>query len=137
MPRFIAIALLGASGLTCAGQPGPATALSIREPAFSAPQVRVAASMPPQFEIELVREMPTPGWSFSVDSVDVDEQAGRITARITEVAPTTPTAQVIASKKCRVPLGKLAPGVYALELWLRRGTAHPHVLTQVLVVRAR
>jgi hypothetical protein len=87
--------------------------------------------------IVFVREMPTPGWSFSVDAVEVDEESSRITAKISDIPPSGPTAQMISAAECRLGLGKLARGVYSLELWLRRGTEGPHVLTQALVVRAR
>ena len=137
MRWFIGLVLMGNCAVTVAGGPGPATALSIPEPAFRDPQVVVATSMPPQFEIVLVRDMPTPGWSFSVDAVDVDEKSWRITAKITEVGPTGANVQVITPTKCRVPLGKLATGVYSLELWLRQGNAGPYRLAHALVVRAR
>jgi hypothetical protein len=133
----IGFVLMSAYAVTVAGGPGPATVLSIPEPAFRDPQVVVATSMPPQFEIVFVRDMPTPGWRFSVDTVDVDEESWRITAKITEVGPTGVNVQMIAPTKCRVPLGKLATGVYSLELWLRQGNTGPYRLAHALVVRAR
>jgi len=137
MRRLVWFGVLGTLALTWAGGPGPATSLSIIEPAFRDPQVVVATSMPPQFEIVFVRDMSTPGWSFSVDTVDVDEETGRITAKISDIPPDGNTAQVITATKCRLPLGKLAGGVYSLELWSRRGNEGPHVLTQALALRAR
>jgi hypothetical protein len=127
--------------LAVAGEPGPtetsATSLTIAEPAFRDPQVLVAMSMPPQFDLVLDRDMPTPGWSFTVDEVAVDLEHGRIVARISEVAPQGASAQVITETTCRVPLGKLPGGTYWLELWLRRGTALPHTPAQALVIHAR
>ena len=137
MRWFVGLSILVALTLTSAGGPGSATALSIAEPAFRDPQVIVATSMPPQFEIVFVRDMPSAGWDFSVDSVEVDEESGRITAKVSEIPPGGPTAQMISATKCRLPLGKLARGVYSLELWLRRGSQGPHGLTQAVVVRAR
>jgi hypothetical protein len=137
MRWIVGLLVLGALASTWAGGPGSATGLSIAEPTFRDPEVIVTTSMPPQFEIVFVREMPTPGWSFAVDAVDVDEESGRITAKISDIPPTGPTAQMISATKCRLALGTLARGVYSLELWLRRGNEGPHVLTQALVVRAR
>ena len=141
MRRFVWTVSLGVVALTWAGAPGPgaphASSLSIVEPSFHDPQVLVGTSMPPQFEVVFVREMPTTGWDLSVDSVDVDEDSGRIVAKITEIAPTGMSAQMITSTNCRVPLGNLTRGVYSLELWLRRGVGRPHALTQALVLRSR
>jgi len=127
--------------LAAAGEPGPsarsATSLTIAEPAFRDPQVMVATSMPPQFDLVLDRDMPTPGWSFVVDEIAVDLEQGRILAKITEVAPPGATAQVITKTACRLPLGKLPRGSYWLELWLRRGADLPHARAQAFVVRAR
>lgn len=133
LPGVVALA---AAGGPAAGEPS-ATALAVVEPTFREPEVRVAMSMPPQFEVVFQREMPTPGWSFTVDAVEVDEEASRILARITEVAPEGISLQVITETACRVPLGKLEPGLYSFELWVRRGDEGPHVLTQSLVLRAR
>jgi hypothetical protein len=132
---------LGVVALAWAGAPdpgaSPATSLSIVEPSFHDPQVVATTSMPPRFEVVLAREMPTTGWDLSVDSVDIDADSGRIVAKITEIPPTGTVPQVITSTSCRVPLGSPPPGVYSLELWVRRGVGRPHVLAQALVVRAR
>jgi len=137
MRWFVGALILGTVVTARAGGPGAATALSIAEPAFRDPQVVVAMSMPPQFEVVFVREMPTPGWSFAVDGVEIDAKSGRITAKISDIPPGGPTAQVITKTKFRLPLGKLSAGVYSLELWLRRGSEGQHALAQALVVRAR
>jgi hypothetical protein len=114
-----------------------ATSLTLAEPAFESPQVVVATSMPPQFEITFMRDMPTPGWEHKVDSVTVDPETRRIVAKLTESRHGGTAAQVITPTKCRVPLGRLAPGRYLLELWMRRGADQPHTLAQALVVIAR
>ncbi len=120
------------------GPTGPrATSLTLVEATFEDPQVIVATSMPPQFEISFTRSMPTTGWDHALDSVTVDQQPRRIVAKLTEIRPSGISAQVITPTKCRVPLGRLAPGRYLLELWVRRGADQPHTLAQALVVIAR
>ena len=114
-----------------------ALSLAIAEPTFRDPEVLIATSMPPQFEIVFVREMPTPGWSCATDEVRVDSADGRIVVKLTETGPVGAAAQVITPTKCRVPLGQLARGAYLLELWLRRGDDGPHARVQALVVHAR
>ena len=114
-----------------------ATSLTLVEATFESPQIIVATSMPPQFEISFRRNMPTTGWDHMVDSVTVDQETRRIVAKVTEVHPGGTSAQVITPTKCRVPLGRLAPGRYLLELWVRRGADQPHTLAQALVVNAR
>ncbi len=114
-----------------------ATSLTLVEATFEGPQVIVATSMPPQFEISFTRNMPTTGWDHAVDSVTVDQETRRIVAKLTEIRPSGISAQVITPTTCRVPLGRLAPGRYLLELWVRRGADQPHTLAQALVVIAR
>ncbi len=114
-----------------------ATSLTLVEATFEGPQVIVATSMPPQFEISFTRNMPTTGWDHAVDSVTVDQETRRIVAKVTEIRPRGMSAQVITPTKCSVPLGRLAPGRYLLELWVRRGADQPHTLAQALVVIAR
>jgi hypothetical protein len=80
--------------------------------------------------------MPTPGFVLTVDSVEVDAATKRIVARITEVAPTGVSAQVITPTECQLPLGALASGRYVLELWTRRGSSGEHRLAQALVLAA-
>ena len=126
-----------AAAAVWAGGTGPATRLTVAEPEFRDPEIVVAKSTPPRLEIVFVRDMPTPGWKFSVDAVEVDEASSRITARISDIPPDGAVAQMITPTKCRVPLGKLSPGAYALELWVRRGETGPHALKQALVVHAR
>lgn len=126
--------------LACGGagaQGAKATALTIAVEPYEDARVLVATSMPPQFELLMTRQMPTPGWRFVVDGVEVDDDAGRVVARVSEIGPTGNVSQVITPTECRVPLGTLAPGRYVLELWRRKGSSSPHVLAQALVVVAR
>lgn len=115
----------------------PATVVVLLEPTFAQPQILTATSMPPQFELILTREMPTPRWRFSIDEVKVDEENGRIVARVTEIAPDGVSSQAITPTPCRIPLGRLTRGRYLIELWVRRGTQGSHWLAQALVVIAR
>ena len=114
-----------------------ATSLTQSPSVFRELRVLVATSMPPQFEIMMSRAMPTPGWSFVTDSLEIDDEAGRIVAQISEIRPEGVTAQVITSTSCRLQLGTLAPRRYLLEIWLRRGTGGAHALTQAIVLVAR
>jgi hypothetical protein len=113
---------------------GRATRLVIPEPAFRDVQVVAEKSLPPKFVFEW--DMPTPGYRAEVDSLDVDAEAGRIVARVTEVRPAGPVAQVITPATFRLPLGVLDPGSYVVEIWLRRGTDEPYRPQQALVVVA-
>ena len=101
---------------------------------------KLAALGQPLFANASVQVSVTDGaWTYALDrewAKVVDAKEGRIRVRITEIAPEGIRTQVITPTPCRVPLGRLEPGVFALELWLRRGDG-PHVLAQVLVVRAR
>jgi hypothetical protein len=134
---LLALSILGAPAL--AGE-DPAERFAMRlvvsQPAFTEPEVAAAKSMPPQFVLSLTREMPTPGWTFDVDALDVDAEARRIVARVTERSPGGMTAQVITPARLSLPLGSLEPGPYFFELWLRRGTKREHRPTHALVLIA-
>lgn len=134
MPIALACAASGAGGDPPRTM---AMVLSIAEPAFGEPKVMMAKSMPPQFTVVLEREMPTPGWSFTVDSIETDEQARRIVANLSEIGPEGITAQVITRTSCHIPLGSIDKGRYLLEIRLRRGSSGEHRLAQALVVDAR
>jgi hypothetical protein len=134
------LALLGFPAALGAAGPGgdaPARTLAVTEPAFRDVAIVVATSMPPQFELVLVRDMPTTGWTCVADAVEVDAATGRIVARLTERGPAGAAAQVVTATPCRVPLGKLARGRWLVELWLRRGADGRHTRVQALVVDAR
>ncbi len=143
MRMLLWMAMLGVGAGAGGGETGsPATALAVVEPTFDEPQVAIATSNPPQFEIAFAREMPSTGWSCKVDGLEVSAEtaasAGRIVARITEVGPAGLSPQVITSTLCRLPLGRLERGVYVLELWVRRGSGDERYgLAQALALRAR
>lgn len=133
-----AAALLFACAPSGADGPGErATRLTVREPGFSRAEIVVLKSLPPKFELVLQREMPTPGWSFEQDDVEVDAEAGRIVVRLSEIAPKGVVTQVLTLTACRIPLGTLEPGRYVVEIRLRRGSSGRHEPVHALVVEAR
>lgn len=126
MKMFAAVAsvpVLLSLACVAAGQSVETTAdgLIVKAAPFGEPEVVVLKSKPPQFEVMLEREMPTPGWTFDVDGIQVDDDAGRIVVRVTEVRPTNIVAQVITPTKLKISLGSLPRGQYFLELQVRRG----------------
>ena len=145
MRRSFSLATLIVAGLAAAcaaagagSEPGPrATLLKLGNRPFRDPQVMIAMSMPPQFDLMLTRDMPTPGWNLTLDSIEVDEETGRIVAKVSEIRPTGITTQVITATPCLLQLGTLGSRRYVLEIWLRRGTSGTHSLAQALVVIAR
>jgi hypothetical protein len=150
MKLLLCLALLVpvASAATCAGagsagpQPGAAaettkaTKMIVLRSAFYEPQIVMLKSYPPQFQLVLKRKMPTPGWTFQIDEVDVDEAAGRVVARVTETGPDGIVAQVITETQCRIPLGTVAGGDYIVEVWSRRDAGQPHRPVQAFVLSA-
>lgn len=124
-----------------AGQPPEpgtkARELRVTEGAFKNPQIAVLKSMPPQFHLSLEKEMPTPGWELGVDSLEIDAEAGRIVARLTERAPTGMVAQVVTPTWVRLELGTLDPGRYLIELRVRRSASEKYRAEHVLIVDAR
>jgi hypothetical protein len=128
----IAILLLG-----CACQAADRTYAirgSLREAAYEKVSLSMAKSQPPQFDLMLVREMPTPGWKIEVDALDIDEKDRRIVVRITEHRPGGMVAQVMTPTKLTVPLGELTPGSYFVEIWVRRGKKGTFAPTAALVL---
>ena len=83
------------------------------------------------------REMPTPGWTFDVDSVEADAEASRLTVKLTEIGPTGMVAQVLTKTKAEIPLGVVEPGTYFVEIWTRRGASGAHAPGHALIVIAR
>ena len=124
-----------------AGQPPDAPVkaqqLQILEDGFGEPQIVMLKSMPPQFNLTLKREMPTPGWEFAVDSLDIDPVAGRIVARLTEKPPGGIVAQVVTPAWLRLELGTLVPGRYVVELRVRRRAGEKYRPEQALILDAR
>jgi hypothetical protein len=135
--------VLGGMLLGCAaavhGDPeaAGATALTFIEGSFASPQVTSDPSGPGRFTVSFEREMPTPGWRFEIDAVEIDPDSGRIEARISEIAPDGITSQVLTKARCSIPLGPLPPGRFVLEIRSRRGTSAPHEPVQAFVIHAR
>jgi len=135
-PLHLLLAAVLTAAVAVAGQNQRATSMNVREAKFYAPEIVMLKTMPPQFELALGRDMPTPGWKFVVDAVDIDEAAGRITVRVTEHRPEGMVAQVITPSKLNVSLGTLAPGHYVLEIWSRRSTSAKHTPIQAFILDA-
>lgn len=94
-------------------------------------------TMPPRFTLVLVRGMPTPGWTCTVDAVDVDAANGRIAVRLTEIAPAGIAAQVITPTRFELPLGTVGAGSYFVEVRTRREAGREHRPAHALVLEAR
>lgn len=120
---------------TPAGAAEIATSIALGEPAFHEPAIHRLAGEEPRFELNLTREMPSPGWLCEIESVHVER--ARIFVEINEVAPQAPASQVMTATRCHVPIGALAPGRYLVELWLRRNGKGEHYPAQALVLLAR
>ena len=106
------------------------------EPAFEPPQIEMAKTMPPRFSVALEREMPTPGYTFTVDGLDVDPEARRIVARVTQHRPEGMVAQVLTPAWLKLDLGVLEPGRYFLELYLREDAGGKHRPAQAILLEA-
>lgn len=113
-----------------------ATRLFVPESRFGELSVAASKSMPPQFVLQLEREMPTPGWGFEVDSVQVDPATRRILAKVSEIPPSGMTAQVITRATIEIDVGRLGKGGWILELHLRRGREGDHGLAYARVLGA-
>ena len=100
-------------------------------------EIVAAGTEPPTFTLVLVREMPTPGFTWRVDALDVDARSQRITARLTEIAPQGIVAQVITPTRFELPLHGLAVGSYFVELWTRRDASREHRPAHAIVLEAR
>jgi hypothetical protein len=132
--RFL---LLAATLFGCAAAVHGAPALTLVEGPFSDPRVEADPSGSARFTLSLEREMPTPGWRCEIDAVEIDADAGRIVARISEIAPEGITSQVLTKTRCSIPLGAVPPGRFVLELHTRRGTTGRHEPVQAFVLHAR
>ena len=60
---------------------------AVREAVFVEPTGVTSKSMPPQFQLSLKRVMPSAGWSFEVDSVELDAENHRIVVQVTVRRP--------------------------------------------------
>jgi hypothetical protein len=111
--------------VTAAGQ--PATGLRVAEPAFYDPETVADESTPAHPRLRLTRNMPTPGWRFEIDALEIDEAARRVTVEVSEVRPEGLVAQMIAPTVLEIPLETLERGNWFVEIRLRRGPEATHV----------
>lgn len=113
-----------------------ATRLALLDAPVSKLELIALPTSPTQFVLRGEREMPTPGWTFHIDSVKVDS-AGRISVRITDIPPAADAViSVIAPAILSVQLGSLRVGRYVVELQSRRSPAEAYRLLQAAVVEA-
>lgn len=116
---------------------GPASRVWVPDTGVGAVEVVADKSDPTRFTLIVERDMPTPGWTFLVDSVEADAGSSRLTIKLTEVGPGGMVAQVLTSARIEVPLGQVESGAYFVELWTRRDPAKPHQPGQALIIVAR
>jgi hypothetical protein len=114
-----------------------ATHVDFEPSLFEPVEIRILESAPPRFVLVLAREMPTAGFRFEVDSVEVRPAERRIVASVTEVPPEGVAAQMISRTELRLDLGSLGPGRYFVEISSRRGRDSEHAPAGAMVVVAR
>jgi hypothetical protein len=121
-----------------AGESAPTNATevtAVRSEAAEPLKVVKVDGSPPTFVVEFTQQMPTPGWTFRVDSVETE--GDRIVARITEARPEGMVVQMIAPGTAKIPIGTLQRGRYVLEIRSRRDPLREHRPTFATVVLAR
>jgi hypothetical protein len=132
------ILVAGIVAISCSVTAGdPASRMWIPDTRVQGAEVVADESEPTKFTLVVEREMPTPGWTFEIDTIEVDTNAARITVKLTEAAPDGIVAQVLTPGRIEVPLGTIEPGAYFVELWTRREAGKPHQPGHALVVIAR
>ena len=90
---------------------------------------------PPTFVAEFTQQMPTPGWTFRIDSVET--HGDRIVAKLTEIRPQGMVVQMIAPGTAKIPLGPFTRGRYVLEIRSRRNPQADHRPAFATVLLAR
>ena len=128
-------ALLAISCSVASG--GPAGRAWVAETRVKSAEIVSDKSAAAIFTLVLEREMPTPGWTFQIDSVEADAASSRLTVKLTEVGPDGIVAQVLSPARIEIPLGQIEPGTYFVELWTRQTPAKPHQPGHALVIIAR
>jgi len=89
---------------------------------------------PPTFTAEFTQQMPTPGWTFRIDSIETEGE--RIVAKVTEIRPQGMVVQMIAPGTMTISLGSLKRGRYVLEIRTRRDPTVKHQPTFAAVLLA-
>ncbi len=130
LPLLLAIQPAGAGGEPAA--PAATSVTVVRSEAFKL--VKLDGS-PPTFVAEFTQQMPTPGWTFRIDSVET--HGDRIVARLTETRPQGMVVQMIAPGTAKIPLGSLKRGRYVLEIRSRRNPEASHRPAFATVILAR
>ena len=128
-------ALLAISCSVASG--GPAARLWVADSRVKSAEIVTDESASSVFTLVLERMMPTPGWTFEIDSVEAEAASSRLTVKLTEVGPDGMVAQVLSPARIEIPLSRIEPGAYFVEIWTRQSPANPHQPGHALVVIAR
>ena len=114
----------------------PAQGLTVVPEDIEHIELGVIASTPPQFVLRGQRVMPTPGWTFHIDSVKSEPSAGRVIVQLTDMAPEGMVIQTLGPTPLAVQLGSLRAGRYVVEIHTRRSPHERHQLLQAIVIEA-
>jgi hypothetical protein len=114
----------------------PAQSLSLLSPAIESIELGVIASQPPQFVLRGQRQMPTPGWTFHIDSVKSEAASGRVIVELTDVPPEGMAVTTVGPTPISLQLGSLRAGRHVVEIHARRNPHERHQLLQAVVLEA-
>jgi hypothetical protein len=128
-------ALLAISCSVASG--GPAARLWVADSRVKSAEIVTDESASSVFTLVLERMMPTPGWTFEIDSVEAEAASSRLTVKLTEVGPDGMVAQVLSPARIEIPLSRIEPGAYFVEIWTRQSPDKPHRPGHALIVIAR
>lgn len=113
----------------------PVTELSVLAPGVAEPlKIELVEGEPARFVAKWTHTMPTPGWTFDLDGLDID--GDRIVIELTANRPGGMVAQVEAPATAAIPLGALERGRYFLEIELRLDKLRDHRPAFAAVVEA-
>lgn len=132
LPLLLAIQPAGAGGESTA--PAATSLTVVRSEAADPFKLVELDGSPPTFVAEFTQQMPTPGWTFRIDSVET--HGDRIVARLTEIRPQGMVVQMIAPGTMTISLGSLKRGRYVLEIRTRRDPTVKHQPTFAAVLLA-
>ena len=114
----------------------PVTELSEVAPGVAEPlRLERVEGEPARFVAEWTHTMPTPGWTFVLDAMEID--GNRIVVRLTGIRAEGMLPQVEAPATAAIPLGALERGRYFLEIELRLDKLRDHRPAFAAVVEAR
>jgi len=134
----LAVLVLAACPVAVGGGPEKPAAKSltvVRSEAAEPFKLVQLEGTPPEFAAEWTQQMPTPGWTYEIDAVDIAED--RIVVKLTEVRPEGLVVQMIAPGTAKIPLGSLQQGRYVLEIRSRRNSQKEHRPAFATVIVAR